>query len=141
MFCLLTAYAQTSTTVQKVFTNWNIGGVLSGPSAPTVFQTRYPLTVTYVNTYHFHDGRGSPAGTIALRHTDGTVYGPWRTTGVISSGAPDGTWEARPNELIKPGTYTVVDSDPATWSQNPESRGQGFCEVQGAIYMLPTTRN
>ena len=116
---------------QTIFTNWNISGVTSGPTAPTVFETLYPLRITYVNTYHYHFGRGAHAGTIALRHSDGTLYGPWQAHGVLSSGAPDGTWEVRPNIVIKPGTYTVVDSNPATWSQNPSSGGRGFAEVHG----------
>lgn len=116
---------------QTVFRNWNIGGVSSGPTAPTSFETRYPIRITYVNTYHYHFGRGAHAGTIALRHSDGTLYGPWKARGVLSSGAPDGTWEVRPNIVIKPGIYTVVDSDPATWSQNSSSGGRGFAEVHG----------
>ena len=31
------------------------------------------------------------------------------------------------------GTYTVVDSDPATWSQNSFSGGRGFTRVFGAF--------
>jgi PKD repeat protein len=29
------------------------------------------------------------------------------------------------------GTYTCTDSDPMTWSQNPQSGGKGFCIVYG----------
>ena len=111
--------------------NWNIGGVTSGPVAPTVFDLSRPLRLTYLNTYHYHFGRGAPAGTIALRHADGTVYGPWQSRGVLSSGAPDGTWEVRPDVVLNPGRYMVLDGNPATWSQNPESGGRGFAEVRG----------
>lgn len=116
---------------QILFTNWNKGGVLSSPLSPTVFEVPYLLRLTYLNTYHYHFGRGAKAGTIALRHTDGTLYGPWQAKGVLSSGAPDGTWEVRPDVVLKPGTYTIVDSSPETWSQNSASSGKGFAEVRG----------
>lgn len=116
---------------RTVFNNWNIGGVGSGPVAPTVFELATPLRLTYLNTYHYHFGRGAPAGTIALRHADGTVLGPWQTRGVLSSGAPDGTWEVTLDVVLKPGRYTVLDSSPSTWSQNAESGGRGFADVRG----------
>lgn len=116
---------------RTIFSNWNIARVYNAPRKPTVFSTRSPLRVTYVNTYHYNSGNGARAGSIALRHADGTVYGPWKARGVLSSGAPDGTWEVTPGVLIKPGRYTVIDSDPATWSQNQESGGCGFSEVRG----------
>jgi hypothetical protein len=116
---------------KTIFNIWNIEGVASGPTAPTIFHTPTALRLTYLNTYHYHHGRGAPAGTIGLRHSDGTVYGPWRATGVLSSGAPDGTWEVRPNVVLKPGSYTVLDSDPPSWSHNASSRGRGFVEVRG----------
>jgi hypothetical protein len=40
-------------------------------------------------------------------------------------------WRVEPNQVIPAGTYTVLDSDPATWSQNAESRGQGFSDIRG----------
>ena len=118
---------------QTIFNNWNKGGVGNSPIAPTVFAIDTPLFVTYLNTYHYNFGRGARAGTIALRHEDGTVYGPWQSQGLLSSGAPDGTWEVRPNVVIKPGRYTVIDSNPNTWSQNAESRGRGFVDLRGSL--------
>jgi hypothetical protein len=37
----------------------------------------------------------------------------------------------RPNVEIKAGSYTVIDSDKATWSQNSGSSGAGFVEIRG----------
>jgi len=31
--------------------------------------------------------------------------------------------------VILNGTYTCQDSDPASWSQNPQTGGKGFCIV------------
>ncbi len=40
-------------------------------------------------------------------------------------------WAAFPLETIPAGTYTVMDSDPSTWSANGESGGAGFVNVRG----------
>jgi hypothetical protein len=34
--------------------------------------------------------------------------------------------------ILPAGTYTVVDSNPATWSQNGNSRGKGFTAISGS---------
>ena len=47
-------------------------------------------------------------------------------------GANNAYWECRPNVVLPAGTYTVVDSDPATWAQNAQSAGRGIVEVKGA---------
>ena len=116
---------------QVIFSNWNTGGVGVGPTVPTTFAIDRPLRVTYVNSYHYNSGRGTKAGTLALRHSDGLLYGPWRVRGSVASGVPEGLWECEPGVVLKPGTYTVVDSEPATWSQNGQSGGRGFVEVRG----------
>ena len=69
--------------------------------------------------------------TIALRSASGHVYGPWRVTASGGSGAVNIIWTAQPKLEIPGGTYTVVDSSPATWSQNAESGGKGFSQVYG----------
>jgi hypothetical protein len=44
-------------------------------------------------------------------------------------------WWVYPNKTLKPGTYTLIDSDRATWSQNSQSGGVGHF----SIYGLPTS--
>jgi hypothetical protein len=46
--------------------------------------------------------------------------------------APNVNWVASlatTQPVVIDGNYTVSDSQPATWSQNPQSRGFGFVEV------------
>jgi hypothetical protein len=87
--------------------------------------------VTFIYTYHYFNN-GKLPGTIALRHSDGTVYGPWQSEGAIGQGGVrNAYWFVRPNVEIKAGSYTVVDSDKATWSQNSGSAGAGFVEIRG----------
>ena len=111
----------------------NSGGVHSGPTAPTVVALSDAHVITFISTYHWNAGRGTPRpGTIALRHSSGRVYGPWNTTGGTGQGGvPNANWEARPNVALLPGAYTVIDSDPTTWAQNAESGGRGFVVVRG----------
>jgi hypothetical protein len=123
-----------------VFNNFNTDGVANRPTAPTVFAIRQPYTIASVLTYHWNGGRGQPGGTIGLRSSDGRVYGPWRVTAKPGQGgAPNVQWIAEPNVSIPPGTYTVIDSDVATWSQNVRSGGQGFAEIHGEPGPVPDT--
>jgi hypothetical protein len=116
---------------QVIFNNWNTGGVGVGPTVATTFKIDRPARVTYLNSYHYNYGRGTKTGTLALRHSDGTLYGPWTVKGSTASGAPNGLWETEPGVVLKPGAYTVIDSDPSTWSNNGQSGSCGFAEVRG----------
>jgi hypothetical protein len=40
-------------------------------------------------------------------------------------------WFVLPNVEIKAGSYTVLDSDNATWSHNSQSANAGFAELRG----------
>ena len=114
-----------------LFNNGNIFGVQSGPTQPTTFTVAEPFMVTFIQDYHYFNGGALP-GTIALKHEDGTVYGPWHTTGSTGQGGVlNAYWNAEPQVVIKPGKYTVIDSDPSTWSQNSASGFTGFTLVQG----------
>ncbi|MBT3201535.1 MAG: hypothetical protein HN350_16660 [Phycisphaerales bacterium] len=115
-----------------LFTNGNPGGVQNKPTAATTFKLAGPTRITYVMSYHWNGGRGKTPGTIALCHADGTVYGPWKASARRANNRTYNTyWECRPNVLVKPGTYTIVDSDPTTWAQNTQSGGRGMVEVKG----------
>jgi hypothetical protein len=87
--------------------------------------------VTFISTYHYVNNGKAP-GAIALRHSDGTVFGPWQASGALGpGGVRSAFWFVRPNVAIKPGTYAVLVSDRATWSQNAGSSGAGFLAIRG----------
>jgi hypothetical protein len=126
----------TFTTVKDsaIFDNGNIGGVSGANSPPadsTCFSISAAMVVTYLQDYHYYNGGHLP-GTISLKHSDGTVYGPFQTTGLVGQGnVPNAYWVCYPDVTIKAGSYTVIDSDPSTWSHNTESSDKGFARVQG----------
>ena len=114
-----------------IYTNGNIAGVQNNPTRDTTFTVPASHRVTYIYTYHYFNS-GKLPGTIGLRHSDGTVYGPWQSEGALGQGGVlNAYWFVRPNVEIKAGTYTVIDSDKATWSHNSGSSGAGFVEVRG----------
>jgi hypothetical protein len=114
-----------------IFTNHNIWGVQSGPSNPTEFTVDAPVLVTFVQNYHYFNN-GTLPGTIALRHEDGTEYGPWQTVGKPGQGnVPNAYWECEPMVTIKAGKYQIIDSHPATWSHNSQSGYAGLSLVEG----------
>lgn len=105
-------------------------GVFNGGKQPT-FEAPSPHTITSIMTYHYNDGAGATPGQISLRAEDGTTYGPWDATGTEGQGGvADAYWWVYPDEEIPAGTYTVIDSDPATWSQNEETGGLGVAWVE-----------
>jgi hypothetical protein len=117
-----------------IFDNGNIygvSGVSSPPTDTTGFSVSAATVITYLQDYHYYNG-GTLPGTISLKHSDGTTYGPFQTTGLPGQGCvPNAYWIYYPAVTIKAGSYTVIDSDPSTWSHNSQSAGKGFSQVRG----------
>ncbi|NTV95287.1 MAG: discoidin domain-containing protein, partial [Thiobacillus sp.] len=117
---------------QLLFEVGNIGGVGNGPSQATRFTLATPNYITLIRDYHWNSARGASPGTIAVRDGNGRTWGPWAASGSPGQGGiPNAYWTAHPNVVLPAGTYTVVDSDPASWSHNGESGGRGFVRVEG----------
>jgi hypothetical protein len=117
---------------QVVFQHFTNAGLQSGPpSSPSRFTLDRARTITRLRTYHWNQGRGTPApGTIGVQGPDGRVYGPWQAAGTPGQGGvPNANWEVEPAVTLAPGTYTVLDSDPASWGYNAETGGQGIIWV------------
>lgn len=110
----------------EIFNNGNIDGVLNNPVGPTSFTLTRTYRITLIEDYHWNNGKGASAGTIGLRDSSGKVIGTWNVT--VRSNV---YWDVRPDIDLGPGTYTVVDSDPSTWSQNAGSSNRGFTIVKG----------
>jgi hypothetical protein len=109
-----------------VLDTFNELGIRPGGLPPT-FTVSKPATVLTVQTYHYLAGGGPEPGTLALRSAEGKTYGPWKAFGLAGrSGTANALWNADPIVSIPAGTYTVVDSHPATWSSNDTARGVGF---------------
>lgn len=133
----------TVTSPRDLFSSMNIYGVGNQPTAPAIFTIRQPHVITSIMTYHWNNGRGTRAGTIALRDAAGRTYGPWPVTGTPGQGGvPNANWTCTPNIEVPAGTYTIVDSEPATWSQNSQSGGRGMAVVKAyPSASSPTTPN
>ncbi|MEI7744761.1 MAG: hypothetical protein WCK58_13560 [Chloroflexota bacterium] len=117
-----------------LFTNANPDGVTPGATVPSTFTVgAEPVHVTAVVTYHYVLPAGVPAtGTVSLRGPGGAVYGPWATTGSEGQGGiANASWQADVDLILAAGTYTIVDSDPATWSANSRTGGSGMFWVNG----------
>jgi hypothetical protein len=115
-----------------LFDNQNILAVYNGGTSPA-FSLPSATIIDTIRTYHWNDANGNGStGTISLKADDGTVYGPWSTTGADGQGGvPNAYWTASPGVTVPAGRYTVIDSDPGTWSQNADSGGAGHAIVHG----------
>jgi len=117
---------------EKIFENGNIGAVDNQPTSPTVFRLDKSYMITMITTYHWNYAQGSTLGTTSLKDSNGKVYGPWKAYGTDGQGGvKNAYWNVAPYVVLPAGTYTIIDSDPATWSQNIESNGAGFAIVVG----------
>jgi hypothetical protein len=102
----------------------------SATKEPSFFSTT-AFTVTQIWTYHWNNGRGEAPGTIELHGSNGVTYGPWKATGSTGSdNAQNVNWTVNLDLALPAGTYTVIDSSPATWSENAPYN-VGFAKVTG----------
>ncbi|MEN3003149.1 hypothetical protein [Dehalobacterium formicoaceticum] len=109
----------------------NIMAVYNGPTVPTTFSIDSPHLVTEIHNYHWNDGQGAAPGTIGLQDQNGKMYGPWQAVATPGQGGvPNANWFVYPKIVIPAGTYTIIDSDPSTWSQNGDSGGKGMSYVK-----------
>lgn len=119
--------------------NTNSYGVGNGPTVPTKFTVRQPYVITMIMDYHWNNGQGTSVGTIGLRGPEDHIYGPWPVTGSPGQGGvPNAFWTAAPNIKLPKGEYTIIDSEPSTWSQNSQSGNRGFSTVKGYPWEDPT---
>lgn len=116
-----------SSAVEEIFRVFSIGVANNGATKPTSFTITESWLVTSIHTYHWNNGRGATPGTIGLRASNGTIYGPWKAAGEPGQGGvANAFWVVNPNIVIPRDTYTVLDSDPSTWAQNQETGGAGM---------------
>ena len=116
-----------------LFTNNNVVGVSSaagGPPNPCIFTVEDTTVIEKISNYHF--ASEDTPGTISLRKSDGTVYGPW-------DAVRDGYWRVYPDITIPAGTYTVIDSKSDSWSYNNESKNAGITEIVGYTIIAGAT--
>jgi hypothetical protein len=123
----------------RVADTTNIMAVNNGPTVPTTFSVNSPHLVTEIHDYHWNNAQGAAPGTIGLQDQNGKMYGPWQAVGTPGQGGvPNANWHVYPNIVIPAGTYTIIDSDPATWSQNRESGGKGMSYVLATPHFKTT---
>ena len=115
----------------------SIAGVSNGPTEASII-TLPAARITAPRTYHWNDARGVAPGTISLRASDGTRYGPFATTGLEGQGGvPNAYWVAITSFRVPAGTYEVLDSDPSTWAWAPDTGGRGMTTVWGVRDAAP----
>lgn len=131
--------ALTTTAVQAdqpevIFDNAIPTPVESVPLKPTRFTLYDSRTITSIRTFHWNEGRGALPGSIALQGKNKRLIGPWTAVAIDDGqGLVNAYWEVKPNIVLDAGTYTVLDSEPGTWSRNPAKGDMGIVRVMGQI--------
>lgn len=116
-----------------LWTNSNVQGVQNDPQNDTVIVLKKACFITAIMDYHYFND-GEKPGTIELVSDSGEKFGPWTAVGRKGQGEVENAyWDVFPNIQLEAGEYTVIDSDPATWSQNDDSGNAGITEVKGTV--------
>jgi hypothetical protein len=114
-----------------IFEVFSVAGVnCANPPVPSTFTISEERTIVMIATYHWCDGENP--GTISLQRQDGTIYGPWQAIGRDGSGgASNRYWEVgfADGLNLPPGTYTIIDSRPGTWSWTEDVGNRGHSYV------------
>jgi hypothetical protein len=116
---------------EKTWDNGNIYTISGAVKNPTEVTFDTQVYITYMDTYHWNGAKGATPGTIALKASDGTTYGPWQAEGANGQGGvKNAYWITYPNATIPAGKYTVVDSDPSTWATNSYANYVGMARIK-----------
>jgi len=124
----------TSLVQELIFERNTLGAVDNSPPNPTKFSLDRERTITKIETYHWNHGQGKAPGMIGLQDENSKVIGMWPAEGEPGSrGVADAYWEVRPHVTLPAGEYSILDSDPATWSHNLETGGEGIVWVYAEV--------
>ena len=102
-----------------LYSNSNTGPVKVGATAPTTFAVvSGSVRVVEVVTYHYVEPKGlASTGDVTITGAGGKLYGLWTTYGMTGQdGVRNASWIATTDVVLPPGTYTITDSAPSTWS-------------------------
>jgi hypothetical protein len=129
---LVTAH---SVAAQVPFDNFNIYGVVNGPHDDPLRRADELLRPHHADReLSLEQWPWRRPGSIALKGDRGY----YRTFPVVGAGgSPLTNWIANVNDTLPADTYTILDSDLFTWSQNLQSGGRGFARVYGTLVAAP----
>jgi hypothetical protein len=117
----------------RFVSTYNKAAVRNGPTVPVVAETKTPIVIRSIRTYHWNSGRGRVPGAISVEGAGGKIYGPWQAEGLANLsgelGPPFLYWLVKPNVFLEAGKYRIIDSDPATWSTNSQAHNRGFFKM------------
>jgi hypothetical protein len=128
-------------TEAPVFDNINAEAVSNGGKPPTFSTHGLAYCLMYIQTYHWNKGTGSAPGRVGLVRVSGPAALPKYISSLAAKASssqhiPNVNWGASvsiTNKVIIDGSYSCVDSNPSTWSQDTASGGSGFCIVYGSL--------
>src|SRR5579872_2129815 len=126
----------------ELFNNTDTGGV-NNCAAPLAscspqFILTTPTLVNDVWTYHWNGGSGDSHGGSIRLQAGSQSFGPFPVVVTTASSNVPANWTATINRTLPAGTYTIIDSNPSTWSQNSGSNDKGFAIVRGGVSSGPT---
>ena len=117
-----------------IFDNSNTAAVTNCTAGTTCRPTFRLTTRTFVDkvvTYHWNGGQGETQGRVRIGLTGPTAVAAVAATGSRATNNALANWTVPINRTLAAGAYTIVDTQPSTWSQNAGSNHKGFAIVTG----------
>jgi len=109
-----------------IFDTPSIAAMKNNPTTQRTISLSTSTYISKIGTYHWNNGKGFTPGSISLKDQNSKIYGPWYATGSPGQGGvPNAYWYADVKATLPAGKYTVVDSDPSTWSYNSDTGNAG----------------
>lgn len=105
--------------------------ILKNPRKDCSFTLKERYCITRITTDHNNGGKGTfEVGSIGILGVNGNEEKQWHARGIPDqNGVPNCKWVVKPNIVLDPGQYSVVDSERASWSKN--LAGKGFVVIEG----------
>ena len=136
---LLSVFAVQAQISESIFDNTIATPVENVPLKPAQFTLYDSRKIDRIQTFHWNNGQGAAPGSIAIQTKDKRLLGPWKAKGIKDeAGLDNAYWEAEPGIELDAGTYTVLDSDPATWARNPSQGNAGIFKIFGQQSTIPS---
>ncbi|MBS7526873.1 carboxypeptidase regulatory-like domain-containing protein [Fusibacter paucivorans] len=132
---------------EMLFDNEDFYKMKPAPTKATSFTVQETLILDYLEVMHQLGTIPNADSTIHLKDASGNVYGPWPA--VLGESFDAESIDAagytvlfvKPNAVLYPGTYTIMNAENASWLYSDYSENAGMAYIEGVIPAQGNTVN
>lgn len=127
---------------EMIFDNEDFYKMKPAPAKGTSFTVQETLILDYLEVMHQLGTLPNANSTIRLKDEVGKIYGPW--TAVLGESFDDEGYTVlfvKPNVVLSPGTYTIINAENTSWLYSYYSDNAGMAYIEGVIPTQGTSAN